>query len=190
MSFFDGILVALLIAGIFMGLKRGFILQAVHLIGFIVAYIVAFNFFDDFIPVVQSFIPYPFESEDAMATMFMGMINMETMYYSALSFAILFFGTKIALQIVGYSLHLFAQLPVLKTANRLLGAILGFVELFIILFVLIHVLLYIPWETGHAWLEGSLLASWMIEHTPYFSERLQELWQSKEEHFPFLEGNK
>jgi uncharacterized membrane protein required for colicin V production len=177
MSTVDLIIIGLFIVGVLMGYRRGFILQVVHLVGFFVAYIVAYRYFDDFSPVLKTWVPYPLMDEEVGNSFWSQMFDVEGMFYSALSFAILFFGTKILLQLVGRLLHLIALLPGLNMANRSLGGVMGLVEVFVILFVVVHVMLFLPWETGQMWLHESQIALWMTEQTPYLKDQLQDLWK-------------
>jgi uncharacterized membrane protein required for colicin V production len=182
MSHVDLIIIIIFIAGILMGYRRGFILQVVHLLGFFAAYIVAYRYFKEFAIVLQDWIPYPFMDQETGTTeppFWMQMFDMESMFYSAIAFAALFFGTKLALQVIGHVLHTVALLPGLNMANRWLGAALGFLEVLIILFIIAHVLVFIPWETGQIWMSQSKIALWLLEQAPYFSGQLQELWSAR-----------
>ena len=55
----DLAIILLLVFGFFIGLKRGFILQLVHLTGFIIAYIVANLYYEELAPKLLLWIPYP-----------------------------------------------------------------------------------------------------------------------------------
>ncbi|MCL6574122.1 MAG: CvpA family protein, partial [Bacillus sp. (in: Bacteria)] len=55
----DLAIIILLIMGFFIGLKRGFILQLVHLTGFIIAYVVANLYYTALAPKLTLWIPYP-----------------------------------------------------------------------------------------------------------------------------------
>lgn len=180
MSIMDLVILIAFVAGLVVGFRRGFILQAVHLIGFLVAYIVAYRYFDKLSPMLKTWLPYPL-SEEAGSSLWLQMIDVEGMYYAAIAFALLFFGTKIALQIIGRLLHVITLLPGLNIANRSLGGILGFIEVTLIIFVIVHVMLYIPWQTGQLWLSESIIGSWMTEQTPYVSSQLQEIWKTRSE---------
>jgi uncharacterized membrane protein required for colicin V production len=181
MSTFDLIILILFAAGSLMGFRRGFILQAVHLLGFFIAYLVAHRYFDQFSPFLQSWIPYPFEDHQVNQPFIKRLIDTEKMFYSALSFALLFFGTKFGLQIIGNLLHMIALLPGLNLANRTLGGLLGFIEVFIIVFIIVHVLGFLPWETGQDWLNHSTVAMWITESTPSITNHIQELWDPQEQ---------
>lgn len=170
----DLILVLLLLGGFFIGIQRGLVLQIVHLTGFIVSLIVAYIFFDDLAPHLKLWIPYP--NLDDGVGLFMSVLNVEDIYYRGIAFAILFFGTKIAMHIIGSILNVFMSLPILRTINRWLGGVLGFLEIYLLVFIVLFVAAIIPHDSIQHAVQHSLVAQMMIKHTPFFSEYLQQLW--------------
>jgi uncharacterized membrane protein required for colicin V production len=171
----DLILFIVLLGGFLIGLKRGFIMQLVHLIGFIAAYIVAYLYYDDLAPKLELWIPYP-SSNDGSASLLLNSISLEQAYYNAIAFAILFFATKIILQILGSMLDFLAHLPILHTANRWLGGLLGFVEVYLIVFILLYIATLVPIESFQAHYDNSWIAQGMVKNTPVFSESVKEMW--------------
>ncbi|MBY7143213.1 CvpA family protein [Virgibacillus sp. NKC19-3] len=172
---FDVILIIFLIFGFLIGLKRGFILQLFHLIGFIVAFVAAILYYDELGAKLSLWIPYPELSDGAWAD-FLDSLPLENAFYNAIAFAIIFFAVKILLQIIASMLDFVAYLPVLKSINKVLGAVLGFVEIYLILFIVLYILALTPIEIVQSWITGSSIAIFIIENTPYFSGKLAELW--------------
>ena len=160
----DIIIILLLVMGFFLGLHRGFILQLVKLTSFIIAYLVAF-------------IPYPFDKNVSVPE-WIDANNIETVFYQALAFIILFIITKIALSLLGNLLNMFAEIPVLKQVNAFAGAILGFLEVYIILFVLIIIGNILPIEQVQTPLQKSSISKIIVDDTPILSEKVKELWQT------------
>lgn len=161
-----------------MGLKRGFILQLLHLIGFIVAFIVAVVYYRPLAEKVSLFIPYPELKGDSGWISFLDALPLEQGFYNAIAFAIIFFGVKIILQIIATMLDFVAALPILSMINRLLGAILGFVEVYLIVFVLLFITALTPLDFVQDWINHSSIAQFMIEHTPILSKKIVDLWFS------------
>ncbi|MGM0874843.1 MAG: CvpA family protein [Bacillota bacterium] len=172
----DLVLFIILLFGILVGLKRGFILQFVHLTGFIVAYIVAYQYFDDLAPKLKLWVPYPVTSEGPAILTLLNGDDLEGSYYRAVAFVILFIGTKIVMQIIGSMLDFVALLPILKQLNRWAGSILGFLESYLVLFILLFIGALIPMEQLQLALDQSMLADLIVNHTPYFSVKVNELW--------------
>ncbi|MEI3612618.1 CvpA family protein [Pseudogracilibacillus sp. SO30301A] len=170
------IILLVLIFGFFMGLKRGFILQLMHLVGFIIAFIVAILYFRKLASHLPYWIPYPEFSSDQVWAVFLNSMPLENAFYNAIAFAIIFFATKIILQIIASMLDFLANLPVLRQLNKLLGAILGFVEVYFITFLILFVLALLPMEAIQVRIKSSFLATLIVEHTPILSKAMEKLW--------------
>ena len=108
--------------------------------------------------------------------MFFETISLDTAYYRAVAFAILFFGTRIAAQIIGSMLDFLSHLPILKQVNSWAGAVLGFVEVYLIVFIFLYIGALVPLEMVQSSISDSSMAKGIVENTPIFSEKLQELW--------------
>jgi uncharacterized membrane protein required for colicin V production len=171
-------LAILLILGIgfLIGLKRGFILQIVHLTGFIAAFIVSYLYFDDLAPKLKLWVPYPELSDGSMMSLIFSNADLETAYYRAIAFALLFFGTKIFMQILGSMLDFLAHLPLLKQINSWAGGLLGFVEVYLIMFILLYIGALLPVELIQSHLQDSFMAMTIVQHTPIFSGTIRDLW--------------
>src|SRR5699024_2535353 len=121
------LLILILVFGFFMGLKRGFILQLMHLLSFIIAFTVAVLYYKKLAPNLVSWIPYPDITSEQSWAIFLDIMPMENVFYNNIAFALILFGTHIILQIIASMLDFVARLPVLKQLFNLLGAILVFV---------------------------------------------------------------
>ncbi|SHN06667.1 CvpA family protein [Gracilibacillus kekensis] len=170
------ILIFLLIIGIFVGLRRGFILQVLHLTGFIIAFIVAALYYDDIASRLELWIPYPELMSDASWAVFLESLPLEAAYYNAIAFGALFFVTKIVLQIIATMLDFVADLPFLRFVNSWLGSILGFVEVYLLLFVALYILALAPVSYVQDLINDSSIATYIIEETPVLSDKLSTYW--------------
>lgn len=172
----DIVLFITLLFGMLVGLKRGFILQFIHLTGFIVAYIVAYQYYDDLAPKLKLWVPYPSTTDGPAILSLLEGENLEAAFYRAIAFVILFIGTKIVMQIIGSMFDFVALLPILKQLNRWAGSILGFLESYLVLFVFLYIGALVPVEQLQQVLDHSILADLIVNHTPYFSDKVNELW--------------
>ncbi|RWZ59830.1 CvpA family protein [Halobacillus fulvus] len=172
----DLLLIFVLLIGIFTGLKRGFILQLFHLVGFIVAFVVAVMYYDDLSPNLTLWVPYPELPADSAWAVFGESVPLEQAFYNAVAFAILFFGVKIILHIIASMLDFVSELPILNSINTILGGALGFIETYVITFIILYIAALVPLEMIQNALDGSLIAQLIIEQTPVLSEQLRALW--------------
>ncbi|WP_144498685.1 CvpA family protein [Bacillus pumilus] len=170
----DIIILFLLLMGTLVGLKRGFILQFIKLISFVVSILVASMFYQSLAPQL-TWIPAPnFSGGQAQLAFFSG--NLETAYYNTIAFIILFILTKILLAIIGGFLTTIASIPVIKQVNKLLGGVLGFLETYLFVFILLFVAALLPVDALQTMLSKSILADAIVSHTPYLSGLVKDLW--------------
>ncbi|WP_147532570.1 CvpA family protein [Bacillus marasmi] len=172
----DLILFILFISGVFIGLRRGFILQFFHLTSFIIAFIIAKLYMSDFAEKLVLWVPYPSFTSDTPIEMIFSSGNLENAYYRGIAFLIIFFLVKIVLQIVGSMLDFIAHLPILKQFNSIAGGALGFLEIYLLAFIVLYFAALVPIESIQTALHNSVLAENIVKHTPVLSQDIKELW--------------
>jgi uncharacterized membrane protein required for colicin V production len=173
---FDLILLLILVAGFFVGLRRGLILQIVHLTGFIAAYIIAYLYYGDLAPKLKLWIPYPNFGGDGAMSLLIKNANIEDVFYRAIAFIILFIAVKIVMQIIGSMLDFLAHFPILKQVNSWVGGLFGFVEVYLIIFLLLYIAALVPNSMVQTTIQHSFVANIMVKHTPVFSDAINHLW--------------
>lgn len=172
----DLIILIILGFGFLIGLKRGFILQIIHLTGFIVAFIIAYLYYDQLAPKLTLWVPFPNFSSDSAFSLVMDHVNLEDAYYRAIAFVVIFFAVKIIWQIIGSMLDFIAQIPVLKQLNIWAGGLLGFLEVYLIIFIVLFIGALLPMEGIQTALTNSILAELIVQHTPVFSSLVHDWW--------------
>ena len=164
----DIILLFFLVLGTIIGLRRGFILQSMHLIGTIGALIIARIFYKGLAQQLDLIVPYP---SGQTITTIIPWADAEYAFYNVISFIFLFIVSKIILQMVATVFDYIAQLPLLKQMNALLGSILGLIESYLVMFVVFFFVAMIPASQIQDRLQQSVIAKTVIEYTPILSNR-------------------
>lgn len=172
----DIVIVFLLVAGIFIGAKRGLIVQLIHMTGFIVALVVAYTYYKPLAEKFVLWIPYPTVDSNSTLTIAIDRLDLDQTFYQLIAFALIFFVIKFALQLVASMFDFLSYLPVLGIISRIAGAILGFIEFYILLFILIYVIALLPIDLFQTLIENSSLVDTMLNKTPYFSETVKTWW--------------
>ena len=172
----DILLLILLVGGIIVGAKRGFVVQLIHMIGFVIAFVVAYKYYKPLSEYFVLWIPYPAVNENSQFTLVVEQLDLEQTFYQLLAFALIFFVVKFALQLIASMFDFLKYLPVLGFLSKILGAVLGFIEAYILLFIFVYVFALLPLDVVQSHLENSGIAQSMLEHTPYFSEKVKEWW--------------
>lgn len=172
----DIILFILLIGGIIIGAKRGFVLQLVHMVGFVIALIVAYLYYKPLSEYFVLWIPYPAVDSDSRFTIAIEQLDLDQTFYQLLAFALIFFAVKFVLTLLASMFDFIKYLPVLGFLSKILGAALGLIETYLLLFILLYVLALLPIDMIQGYLENSGIAKSILENTPYFSEKVKEWW--------------
>ncbi|WP_377344924.1 CvpA family protein [Pontibacillus salicampi] len=181
----DLLLLVIFVLGFLIGLRRGFVLQLLHMTGFIVAFVVAVIYYDDLSPKLDLWIPYPELPESQQWAIFLENVSLESAFYNAVAFAIIFFGIKIIMQIIASMLDFLADLPVLNVVNNLFGGVLGLLEIYFIVFLFLYLGALVPIPFIQNAVDGSFIAQMIIEHTPLLSNQIKTLWfEHVAEHLP------
>ncbi|MFC0522393.1 CvpA family protein [Pontibacillus salicampi] len=184
-SMIDLLLLVIFVLGFLIGLRRGFVLQLLHMTGFIVAFVVAVIYYDDLSPKLDLWIPYPELPESQQWAIFLENVSLESAFYNAVAFAIIFFGIKIIMQIIASMLDFLADLPVLNVVNNLFGGVLGLLEIYFIVFLFLYLGALVPIPFIQNAVDGSFIAQMIIEHTPLLSNQIKTLWfEHVAEHLP------
>jgi len=170
------LIIAFLIFGLLMGLRRGFILQVLHLSGFIISFMIAALNYKKLSPKLSLWIPYPELSSDSTWVQILQSLPLETGFYNGIAFVLIFLASKIVLQIIASMLDFIAELPILNSLNRLLGAVLGFFEMYLIIFIFLYISVLIPLGFIQSAIEESSIALGILDKTPYFSGKIKDLW--------------
>ncbi|MGG3843585.1 CvpA family protein [Anoxybacillus kestanbolensis] len=171
----DLLICFILLMGLLIGLKRGFILQFIHMTGFLIAFIVAYNYYDQLAPRLKLWVPYPSFGDGETVKLLIESTNLDEAYYRVIAFAVLFFVAKIVMQMIGSMLDFVAQLPLLKSVNRWAGGALGFMEVYLLLFVLLYVSALVPVSAIQQPLHNSFIASFIVKHTPILSNFVKHM---------------
>ncbi|MBP1156824.1 MULTISPECIES: CvpA family protein [unclassified Paenibacillus] len=173
-----GVLVMVAV-GMVLGFSRGFVAQLLSIAGLFVAYLIAFAFYDEVAPLVRSMLAFSGHETYQHYEFLAQELHLDTYVYNALAFAILLFGVKIAFSIAGRLFNLLASTPGLKQVNQWSGATLGILEAALIIIIIVHVMTVLPNDTAQRLLKHSIAAPYILENTPVFTNKLQELWENR-----------
>lgn len=159
----DWIILAVCAGGLILGYIRGFINQLVSLAGLFVSFIAAFLFYDKLAPWLAKMFPISSWEAYSQYQFILETLNVDTYFYNAVAFAVLFFGAKIILSIVGHFLNLFSKMPGLNLINKWSGALLGLIEAVLLVVVAVHVMGVMPSQSVQELVDGSTIAHWIHE---------------------------
>lgn len=172
----DLLILIVLFAGLIVGLKRGLIVQLMHIVSFVVAMIVAYIYYKPLAEKFVFWVPYPGVTDTGSLGVVIDSLDLDRTFYRVIAFAVIFFVVKFTLQIVASIFDFIAYLPVLKSLNRILGALFGLIENYLLLFIGLYVLALIPIAPIQNLMSKSLLSGLILEHTPIITKMFQNWW--------------
>ena len=172
----DIIIVILLFLGIYLGHKRGLIMQLFYVGTMIIGLIVSMLFSTRLAYLFPSLIPIPADVTTGLYGVYAG-LNIPTAYYRIVSFVVLFIVIRLIIQIIASALGVIRKLPLIKTTDRLLGGIFGFVEVYLLIFVVLYFVTVLPLpEWKIAIFTNSTIPGFILENTPILSQQLIDLF--------------
>jgi uncharacterized membrane protein required for colicin V production len=175
----DIIIAVALVGALALGYHRGFVAQLVSILGFFIAYVAAYAFYDDVAPVLKKLLPlHNLKNYDRYAFLVEG-LNLDVYFYNAVAFAGLFVLAKVALSVLGGVLHLVSKAPGLNAVNKWSGALLALLEAVLIVLIVVHMMSILPSDNLQQVLSESEAAHFIMENMPDAAAKLQQLWNEK-----------
>ncbi len=170
----DIIVIAVIIITALVYWKRGLIKSLVGIAGFFLSLWIAFIFFKKLGEIVKPLIADKVDSVETGESILgklAGKIIDSTVISNAIAFGLLFILSLLVFKLIALLISAIFELPILKQANHLAGAILGiclgflYAELLsIILFCLSEVLIgSVSWITVDVY-DKSIIAKWLFQH--------------------------
>lgn len=173
------VIIFVLFIGMYVGAKRGLIVQLVHTIGYILSWVFANVFYQRVAASFESIIPYP---SDTMATdlslyNLMTSVQFDKFFYRVLAYVSIIFLGWIITRLVAMTLTNISKLPVLNQLNGIGGAVLGFVCNWIGLYFVLMLLSLIPIAFVQDLFSSGSLATVVVKETPIVSQMLLTILQ-------------
>ena len=169
------ILIAL-VAGAIVGMRRGLLVQSIHLVGVIAALIVAGAFYRPLAKSFEMLIPYPGVSGGMALIIPTEGMDIDRTFYRIFAYVLIFIVAKVVIQVIASAFNKYAYLPLFKNWNRIIGALLAMIEVYIVLYMVLNVLAMLPLQSMIDRLDGSLFVSFIVNHSPIFSMIFENMW--------------
>lgn len=172
------IIVILLLIGFYTGVRRGLVLQLAHIIGYIVSFFFAKEYYLTVAEYLEMLIPYPQPGPGEKMLFYneIQILNLDMAFYNAIAFLLLLATGWLITRILGSMLNSLTFVPLVREVNALGGGIGGFVMQYAGIFFLLTFLSLIPLDFLQGLLAESGLAQWIITNTPYLSRAIYEWW--------------
>ena len=162
------------------GARRGAVLQIVYTVGYMLSFIYASKNYVKYVNKLELLIPYPQPTPDSKLLFFSSDVffDLDRYFYAGISFLLLLligWGVTRLVGILCYKLT-FTRIPVV--VNSLVGGGLALIVAVIAWGILLRLVSMVPLDIVQNTLRESRLAQGLIEHIPYFSNKIMLLWSS------------
>lgn len=167
-------LIGLFLLSILYGYRRGFVGQAVSLLGLLVSFAVAYSLSQNTAVFLMQQYPLPSDSTNPLLQALMGMVSLQHFLYTAISFLILFFLTRVLWRVTGRLCDSFASLPILSIFNRWLGAIFSCLQALLIVIIGINLIVAMPGQQWKDQVYHSYISQYILQVSPFLSEQVKK----------------
>lgn len=171
-------IIVFLAISFYTGYRRGLLMQAIRVIGYLVTFILANRYFESLANIVEMWVPFPSPQMNTDLAL----------YDEATSFAITsaFYRvlTFILILLIGWLVTNFLSLlftrvmyyEVLDQLNGIGGGIINLLIAYVVVFLILFVLSLVPIEFIQQQFVDNPLAYWIVANTPILSSFAQDAW--------------
>ncbi|MBS4749925.1 MULTISPECIES: CvpA family protein [unclassified Granulicatella] len=172
------VILLVLAIGVYSGARRGLILQAVHMAGYVVTLLIASTFYSSLSKTLEMIVPYPSDTTASAFSLYnlLKNVQFDKTFYNALAYVVILFIGWVITRIVAATLNKLSRIIVIKQLNTLGGAILGFVCNWIGLYFLFTLLSVVPIQSIQDVFSGTSFATFIVQHTPIISDIIMKTW--------------
>ncbi|MCO6543575.1 MAG: CvpA family protein [Lactobacillus sp.] len=173
----SGLIILILAYGVYVGVRRGLVLQAIYTIGYTISFILAYLSCRWLGPKLDLIVPYPSASPHSYFAFFSQKVSLslDRSFYCGIAFLLVLFGGWIIIRIIGAYLYDLTFYPLEADLNRVSSALLSFVCNYVAIFVVLYVLALVPIYGLQKALNHSWLASIMIRYSAFLTHSFTQL---------------
>lgn len=173
-------IIIVLLYSIYIGVKRGLILQIILSIGFYLSFGFASAFYSVLSKYVELIVPYPTpqlveESPFALYGL-EHLFDLHTPFYNGLSFLMLFFIGWLLTRLAGRLLVFVSDIDIDEKISNIGGAVLSFFAHYIGLFLIMFLVSTLPFGFVQRQIESSFLTRAIVTKTPELSKEFYQRW--------------
>ncbi len=173
------ILFILLIA-FFSGARRGFAMQVVYTVGYVLSFFTAQYFYKQLANHLELYIPYPAVTSTSKMVFFDQAVSfrLDEAFYAGVAFLLILFAGGLITRFIGIFVHSLTYVPILRQVDWLAGGVLAVVVAYVTIFLLLSLLTFVPVDFIQNQFSGNSLARFIVEKTPLLTDKIHDLWVS------------
>ena len=172
------LILLILFYGVYVGARRGLLMQAYYTIGYVITFIIAKLGYTHLEKSFELIIPYPSATMESKFAFFKTSLgtNLDKSFYYGFSFIFICFVGWIIVRIGGLYLQQLTFYPMYEDINVLGGGLLGLINNYIGVFMVLFLLALIPIDglqhaLGHSW-----VATLIVKYSPGLTQLFAKWW--------------
>ncbi|RKD23819.1 hypothetical protein BEP19_05160 [Ammoniphilus oxalaticus] len=169
----DLAIIGLFLLAIRSGYRKGFIGQAIGLVGIVLSLLIAYSFSQDTAVFLQKQFPLPHTSSYPPFQTFLGMPAIHKWFYLAVSFFLVFIFARILCRVTGSFLQSLAELPLISIMNSCLGGCVGVLKVVALVLIVVQLTPLMP-DNWQGKFDQSVIAQYAHDHSSRFTKQLPE----------------
>lgn len=174
------LIIIFLALSFYTGWRRGLAMQAIRLLGYIITFVLATRYFDQFSNVIEMFVPFPSIQPNTELAFYDEAMSflLDAAFYRVLTFILI---GIVGWLITNYISLFFTKLmyyDFLNYFNRIGGAIINTLIVYVMIFIVLFTLSLIPIEFIQQQFVNNPIAYYIVANTPWLSQFAAETWLS------------
>lgn len=164
--------------GFYTGYRRGLIMQAIRLAGYIITFVIATNFYEPLSEIVELFIPFPAIQPNSNLVLYNEAESflLDQVFYRAITFVLIGLIGGLLTNFLAMFFTRLSYYEIFKYVNYLGGGIINLIITYVIIFMVLFIFSLIPIEFIQQQFVDNPLAFWMVDRTPLLSDLANEAW--------------
>lgn len=175
------IILLILAWSFYIGYSRGLFLQLFYLVGSLVALAIAKVYYQPLAKILYLWIPYANASEGVKINFFkdVDLFLHDHIFYAGVAFLIVYTIIYSIVRLLGVVVHLAPLERFDITLNKIISGLIACFVTSLTISMFLMIVATIPFESVQNSLYGSALARFFVEHFPFISHYLENLWITK-----------
>ncbi|EKB55232.1 MULTISPECIES: CvpA family protein [Facklamia] len=174
---FSLLVIIILALAFYAGYRRGLVMQAVRLIGYLISFVLANFYFQPLSHWLEMFIPFPAVRADTNLALYSEAESffVDQIFYRCLTFLLIWLIGWLLTNLMSSFLTKLSYYSVLNIVNRLLGGAINFLVAYFIVFMVLFLLSLMPIEFIQQQFVNHPLLFWIVDATPLLADYVRHL---------------
>lgn len=166
------LVIIILALGFYAGYRSGLVMQVVRLLGYIITYVIATQYFESLSQWVEMVVPFPAVQPDSQLVLYSEAQSflLDKTFYKLLTFLMIWLIGWLVTNVLSVVFTKVSYYSLLNIGNRIVGGIINFLVIYFIVFMVLYLLSLVPLEFIQQQFVNNPMIFWIVDSTPVLSE--------------------